>query len=1068
MAVSERDTGPREGLADLPLLTCLHAQVRELVEESFVALQYEFGQTILREGEPPDGFYVLTSGLARVLKQADGGGELSLNVIRPGDAFGEDGLLEGSPRSATVRASSAASVLRLDQAVFQALVRLHPEVVGAFSVQLRARRLRDFLRADSTFSTLERAAVARIAEAVQERGASAGETIVRQGEPSESMFIVKDGKLRASVDGVDVRFLRSGDIFGELSLYERSPRTATVQALTDTSLLELPRESFEELLARHGAFRERIEERIALYKAGPGAGVPLDFAELLPADASESAATVELEREPQIDRGVRLTELPSAGDRGTDADSAPGTGAAEEADGGARREGAAATHRAKHAGGRRRARRFPFVRQLDEMDCAAAAVAMVCRHFGREVSVSHIRQAIGTGVDGTSLRGIQRGAEHVGLDVRAIKASKDRLDDLPLPAILHWSGNHWVVLYALERDHARIADPKRGLRRATRAELLEQWSGFAALLSPTPRLAQAPAGRANAAWLREHIVPHRRALLVGFLTALVVAGLEMLFPVLTQQIVDTVIAKRDYTRLNLLAGAMVVILGLSLAASLVQRRVLSRAAVKIDISTLDYMTERLLGLPMEYFESRRSSDIERRLDGARQLRELVVQQGTVALGAVTQLLAALTVMFVYSWKLAALFVATTPIYVVLMRYSALRMRPTFESVEDEYARFAARQNDGIRGIATVKAMGVEDHLRGVLVENLRTLGSRLYRSDLTMMAYEGVVQVVTFLIVVLFVWLGALEVLAHNLTIGELVSFNALILLATTPLIILLRLWDQWQLSRVMLGRLQDIFDFTPEQEQGPDAFRSVPTLEGRITLRGAGFHYPSAPNAKVLEQITLDVTPGTTVALVGRSGSGKSTLVKCLAGLLELTGGTIEFDGVALGELRYRELRRKIGYVLQEPYLFDDTIARNIAFGEDRPDPERVRWAAEIADTHDFVERLPLGYDTRVGDSGMRLSGGQAQRISIARALYNRPPVLIFDEATSALDSESERVVKRNLDRMLEGRTAFIIAHRLSTIRDADLICVLDAGHLVERGSHEELMRREGLYFHLWSQQLA
>jgi ATP-binding cassette subfamily B protein len=217
-----------------------------------------------------------------------------------------------------------------------------------------------------------------------------------------------------------------------------------------------------------------------------------------------------------------------------------------------------------------------------------------------------------------------------------------------------------------------------------------------------------------------------------------------------------------------------------------------------------------------------------------------------------------------------------------------------------------------------------------------------------------------------------------------------------------------------------------------------------------------------------VDVPPGKTVAIVGRSGSGKTTLVKCLAGLLEPTDGAIFYDGLDLKTLNYRDLRRKIGFVLQENHLFDDTIARNIAFGEAEPDMDRVLWAARVAAAHEFIERLPLGYDTRVGESGLAVSGGQRQRIAIARALYQRPPVLVFDEATSSLDTESERAVKENLAQLLEGRTSFVIAHRLSTIRDADLILVLEHGRLVEQGTHDELMQRQGLYYYLVSQQLA
>jgi ATP-binding cassette subfamily B protein len=240
------------------------------------------------------------------------------------------------------------------------------------------------------------------------------------------------------------------------------------------------------------------------------------------------------------------------------------------------------------------------------------------------------------------------------------------------------------------------------------------------------------------------------------------------------------------------------------------------------------------------------------------------------------------------------------------------------------------------------------------------------------------------------------------------------------------------------------------------------------VTLRNLGFHYPNAPTAPILTDVSIDIAPGTTVALVGRSGSGKSTLLRLLAGLIEPTSGAVLVDDVDLREMKYDELRQKVGFVLQQSYLFDATIAENIAYGDDEPDPDRVSRAAQIAAAAEFVEALPLGYQTRVGDSGMRLSGGQAQRIAIARAIYRQPPLLLFDEATSALDTESERLVKENLDRLLEGRTAVVVAHRLSTVRDADLILVLEKGRLVEHGTHDELLRREGLYYHLHTYQQA
>jgi ATP-binding cassette subfamily B protein len=485
------------------------------------------------------------------------------------------------------------------------------------------------------------------------------------------------------------------------------------------------------------------------------------------------------------------------------------------------------------------------------------------------------------------------------------------------------------------------------------------------------------------------------------------------------------------------------------------------------VSSLDFVTGKLLDLPMSYFNTRRTGDIERRLAGVRQVREFLVQSGVQAMTSVTQLVAALALMFVYSWTLALVYLATVPLYAWLMRFSAKRLRPMYDNLEEAFGKYQSAQIDAIRGIETVKALAAEQVFRSYMLRQFQGLADRVFRSQFLVMIYDGGLQLVTFVSLALFLFVGSYEVIHNQLTLGEFVSFNALIALANTPLLLLLVLWDQLQLAQILLGRLEDVIDQEPEQGADHSSLRAVTTLAGSVELRNLGFRYGGPESPAILEGINLKVEPGQAVAIVGRSGSGKTTLIKLLAGLMEPTDGTIVYDELDLHTLDYRTLRRQVGFVLQESYLFDATIAQNIAFVEGEPDPERILWAARAANAHEFVHRLPLGYETKVGEAGMRLSGGQQQRIAIARALYHRPPILLFDEATSSLDTESERAVKESLDELLANRTSFVIAHRLSTIRDADRIVVLERGRLVEQGTHDELMARQGLYFYLASQQL-
>jgi ATP-binding cassette subfamily B protein len=1020
----------REALPGLPLLASLAPATRQLVEDSFVPVSFPFGSVIVREGEVADAYFVILDGRARVIKAGPDGGEIPINRLSVGDGFGEIALLDSCTRTATVRASSEVRALRLDRRVLSQLEETNPQIRAELELQVRHHRVRDLLRMQSVFVRLPAAALAGMIGELRARRVRAGEVLFRQDDGPGSMFIVAKGRLRVYREEggrtLDIGFLRVGDMFGEASLFARARRLATVEAMADGELLELAPEAFTRLLEESPELREVVAERVAQYDYRRRARIPLDFAlELLPAGAGAPA-------------GV---------------DTPPGQGAAAEPE--------------QLSPPTRRLRGFPHVWQIDGADCAAACVAMVCRHFGSNVGLTRVREAVSSGSDGASLLGIRHGARDLGMRVHTFKASKARLGELELPAIVQLRENHWVVLYGVDSRRVRVADPSRGLRRVDRGDFLDGWTGFAAQLTPTPALERQPRDVSSVRWFAPLLREHRRALIGPVALALLAAALKVAVVVFAAKIVDHVVEHHEHHLLTTYAIGMFAAIALWVPVTVLQRRRLATVTVGVDVGAVRFLSAKLLALPMRYFNARRIGEIERRLAGMRDVRKFIHENAVEGVTAAAQALVVVGFMFYFSPQLALLFLATTPLYVASMRFAARRLRPLFDSLEESFARYQSRQRDAIEGIETVKAMGAERALQQLIVGQFGYLAERLVRADHAMMLYQGATQLVNLLSRALFILVGALLVVEKELSVGSFVGFLLLVELANDPLSEAVVLWDRLQYSSVLLGRINDILQYEPEQGTDHSRLRPVPSLEGRIAFHDMGFSYPGAAATPVLEGVTLAVEPGSVVAVVGRSGSGKTTLMKCLSGLFEPTSGSITYDGVQLSTLDYRQLRRQIGFVQQDNHLFDDTIARNIAFGEQELDMERIGWAARVAAAHDFIERLPLGYETRVGESGLLLSGGQRQRIAIARAIYQRPPVLILDEATSLLDSEAERAVQDNMVPLLQGRTAFVIAHRLSTVRSADLIVVLDKGRIVEAGTHEQLMANEALYYYLLSQQI-
>lgn len=710
--------------------------------------------------------------------------------------------------------------------------------------------------------------------------------------------------------------------------------------------------------------------------------------------------------------------------------------------------------------------RFPWVEQQSSSDCGAACLAMILRYWGKRLPLYALRDRADVGRSGASLKSLGKAAETLGFQARPVRASLNRMLEQPNPWIAHWQGNHYVVVYRSRGNRVLIADPAVGRRSISRREFQKHWTGFALLLAPTTQITAIETQQPSLRKYLGFLLSYRNLALQIVLVSLLIQVFGLVTPLFTQVILDQIVVQKSQSTLNVFALGLLLFSVWSLGMVAVRQYLLSYFSNRLDLTLISGFIRHALTLPLKFFEARRVGDILTRVQENQKIQRFLVGQVVLAgLDFVTGFVY-LALMFYYNWRLTLLVIALIPPIVLL----TLGSTPLLRRVSREIFAEAADQNSSLvemmNGVATVKAAAAEQELRWRWEEHLtRQLNAtfRGQRLGIGLQVTSGLIQSVGN---AMLLWYGATLVIQNQLTVGQFVAFNMMIGFVISPVVSLSNLWDELQEVLISVERLDDVFEAKPEELPGHPLL-VLPSLSGTVQFENVTFRYGEDEEHNVLQNVSFDVQPGQTIAIVGRSGSGKTTLAKLIQGLYFPVSGRVFIDGHDVRHVSMQSLRSQIGAVPQECFLFSGTILENITLYRPEFSLEQVVEVAKLAEAHAFIQSLPLGYSTQVGERGSVLSGGQRQRVAIARALLREPRILVLDEATSALDTESERRFQRNLMQISRDRTTFIIAHRLSTVRHANRILVLDRGVLVEQGDHEFLMKQQGLYYHLAQQQL-
>ncbi|MDA8215116.1 MAG: type I secretion system permease/ATPase [Nitrospiraceae bacterium] len=748
--------------------------------------------------------------------------------------------------------------------------------------------------------------------------------------------------------------------------------------------------------------------------------------------------------------------------------------------------------------------------QKQKVDTGLYCLVMIAQYHGIAADAEQIRHAYAIGNDGAGTIDILRAAKDMGLKAKAVNVEYERLQRLQLPAIVEiTTGNgqeaigdrEFAILAKVEGEQLLILHPAENKPRVMKKdEFLSLWTGDGReaiktgnrqeaignkMINKEERLSPIaygllPKGKIilfalrglksfsgegfGIKWFIPAIWKYRGPLSEVLIASLVLQIFGLVTPIFTQVIIDKVLVHRGITTLDVLAIGLAAIALFEAILSILRTYVFTHTTSRIDVTLGTKLFKHLFALPLRYFEVRRVGDTVARVRELENIRQFLTGAPLTSVLDVMFMVVFIAVMLFYSVKLTFVALAALPLFAGLSAFVTPMLRHRLDERFNKGADAQSYLVEAVGGVQTVKSFALEPQVQkkweGLLSDYIKA-SFKTYQLSGTAGAIGQFIHRSSYLLIL---WVGAHLVMDGNLTVGQLIAFQMLSARVSDPVLRLVQMWQEFQQAGLSIKRLGDIFNAKPEPATDSAKAR-LPAIKGNVRLEGVRFRY-RVDGPEVLRNIAFDIQPGMTVGIVGRSGSGKSTVTKLIQRLYIPESGRILIDGIDISLADPAWLRRQIGVVLQENFLFNGSVRDNIAIHYPSASMSDIVRVAQLAGAHDFILELPEGYDTMVGEKGAALSGGQRQRVAIARALLTNPRLLIFDEATSALDYESESIIQRNMKKMCHGRTVIIIAHRLSTLRDAEMIFVIDKGELIEAGSHEELVAQKGLYHYLYSQQ--